>query len=117
MEDFYKTIYGGKCLEGEALREYLARAQEQLALYKRIYTVSEPSPDAGSYAVCAMAEAMHYFDTAQNGLGGMRYASVGTVSVSGKGIYSAVDISPKAQSRELYRCAATYLDIYRRSPC
>ena len=64
-------------------------------------------------ALCAMAEAIGYFDAAQNGQGGLRYASVGTVSVSGKGIYSQVDISAAAQEKELYRTASRYLQIYR----
>jgi hypothetical protein len=60
-----------------------------------------------------MAETQGWFDAAQNGSGGLRYASVGTVSVSGKGVYGSVDISPAAQERELYRCACRYLDIQR----
>ena len=112
MYDFYKEHYKGDSLgEGEFPR-LAARAMEQLARYKRCYRVTG-SEEAEKFAICAMAEAIGYFDAAQNGQGGLRYASVGTVSVSGKGIYSQVDISPEARELELYRCAALYLDIYR----
>ena len=112
MEDFYRNTYGGSALEGQQLTEALKRAEDMLACYERSYTVTG-SETARKMALCAMAEAIAYFEGAENGEGGLRYASVGTVSVSGKGIYSPVDISPEAQSRELYRCAATYLDICR----
>ena len=61
-------------------------------------------------AICAMADAMFYFEQAQNG-GIITSSSVGSVSSSSSA--SAVDISPKAQAGELYRCAKQYLDIYR----
>ena len=112
MEDFYRNEFGGSALEGAELSEALKRAGDVLASYERGCTVTGDET-ARKMALCAMAEAIAYFETAQNGQGGLRYASVGTVSVSGKGIYSAVDISPKAQARELYRCASLYLDIYR----
>ena len=112
MEQFYRETYGGSALEGAELSEYLKRAEDMLACFERHYTVTGPEENR-KMAVCAMAEAMAYFEAAQNGQGGLRYASVGTVSVSGKGIYAAMDISPKAQERELYRCASLYLDIYR----
>ena len=113
MEQFYKEIYGGTALEGAQLTEFLARAEDQLRLFEQVYTVTELVPNGRRMAVCAMADALAYFDAAQNGTGGLRYASVGTVSVSGKGIYQSLDISPAAQTRELYRCAGTYLSIYR----
>ena len=64
-------------------------------------------------ALCALAETMSYFDAAQNGKGALRYASVGSVSISGKGIYNMLDISPGAQEKEMYRVAERYLEIYR----
>ena len=112
MEDFYRNQYGGTVLQGQALVENLKRAEDVLASYARTYTVTGSERDR-KMALCAMAETLEYFAVAQNGQGGLHYASVGTVSVSGKGIYSAVDISPKAQAQELYRCAATYLHFYR----
>lgn len=113
MEEFYREVYGGKALEGAQLTEFLTRAEDQLRLYEQAYEVTEFVENGRKLAICAMAEALSYFDAAQNGNGGLRYASVGTVSVSGKGIYGSLDISPAAQGRELYRCAGTYLNIYR----
>ena len=112
MVKFYYETYGGSALSEAELPEAVKRATEQLAMYDRAYRVTGDET-ARKMAICAMAEAIVYFQNAQNGEGGLRYAKVGTVSVSGKGIYSAVDISPLAQQRELYRCACRYLDIYR----
>ena len=109
---FYREVYLGTALEEAEFPEAAARAEDLLAEFQRNYRVSG-TPEAQAMAVCAMAEIMAYFDAAQNGQGGLRYAKVGSVSVSGKGIYSQVDISPKAQRRELYRAAGRYLDICR----
>ena len=112
MYGFYRDSYRGTALTEEEFPEVLARAREQLEYYERCYRV-EGDDNARKLAVCALADAIAYFQAAQSGEGGLRYAKVGTMSVSGKGIYSAVDISPKAQARELYRIASRYLDIYR----
>ena len=112
MYGFYKETYLGTALTEQEFPEALARAREQLAYYDRCYRVSGDET-ARKMALCALADAIVFFQAAQNGEGGLRYAKVGNVSVSGKGIYSAVDISPKAQERELYRTASRYLDIYR----
>ena len=112
MYDFYQNIYGGSAIAAGEFPELLKRAQDQLRAYERSYRVTGDETQR-SMALCAMAEAIAYFDAALNGQGGLRYASVGTVSVSGQGIYSQVDLSPAARERELYRTACTYLDIYR----
>lgn len=112
MYTFYKEQYHGSTLEAGEFPEALARAGEYLNGLSRRYRVEGSEKDR-KLAQCAIAEAMSYFDGARNGQGGLRYASVGTVSISGKGVYSAVDISPAAQERELFRAAARYLDIYR----
>ena len=112
MYDFYKNTYCGTAIEEGDFPELLSRAHDKLRCYERSYRVTGDE-NSRKMALCAMAEAIGYFDTAQNGQGGLRYASVGTVSVSGKGIYSQVDISPKAQEQELYRAASLYLTIYR----
>ena len=109
---FYREVYLGTALEEAEFPEAAARACDVLRGYERAYRVTGSEEDR-AMAVCAMAEIMAYFDAAQNGQGGLRYAKVGSVSVSGKGIYSQVDISPKAQRRELYRAAGRYLDICR----
>lgn len=112
MYGFYQETYRGSALDAVEFAEALARAEEQLRSYERCYRVSG-GETARKMALCALADAIVYFQKAQNGEGGLRYAKVGTMSVSGKGIYSAVDISPKAQERELYRIACRYLSIYR----
>ena len=99
-------------MEEDAFSEASARAEDVLRGYERSYRVTG-SEEEKAKALCAMAEVIAYFDAAQNGQGGLRYAKVGSVSVSGKGIYSQVDISPKAQEKELYRTACRYLDRYR----
>ena len=112
MYDFYKNTYCGTAIPEADFPELMARAEDKLSCYERLYHVKGDA-DMRKMALCAMAEAIGYFDAAQNGQGGLRYASVGTVSVSGKGIYSQVDISLAAQEKELYRAASLYLTIYR----
>ena len=112
MYEFYVNRYKGSSLSGEEFPEVLSRAEDRLKRYERDFRVSG-TEDARKMALCAMAECMAYFDAARNGQGGLRYASVGTVSVSGKGVYGSLDISPKAEERELYRCAGEYLTICR----
>lgn len=107
--EFYQNTYGGTSLASEEWNIFGKRAGEQLARYKRIYTVTAPESDSEGLAVCAMADALAYFCAAQNGP--VASASIGSVSVSYGG--QTVDCSPKAQERELMRCARLYLDIYR----
>lgn len=110
---FYQETYRGTSLTPEEWQLFGRRAEEQLARYKRIYTVTAPDENAEAMAVCAMADALAYFCAAQNGSGGsVASASIGSVSVSYGG-GQAVDCSPKAQERELLRCARLYLEIYR----
>ena len=111
--DFYTAVYVGGSIPFDEWAAYMTRAEAQLARYKRIYKVTAPDEEAEQKAVCAMAEALYSFDLIANGEGGaVQSASVGSVSTS-YGSQQAVDISPAAQSRELYRCACLYLDIYR----
>lgn len=110
---FYIQDYLGSAISEDDFPRLYKRAGEVLARYKRIYTVTEPEPGAEKMAVCAMADALSGFEAVQNGENGaVHSASIGSVSVS-YGSPAAVDISPKGQARELYRCAGLYLDIYR----
>lgn len=110
---FYQETYRGTSLTPEEWQLFGRRAEDQLARYKRIYTVTAPEENAEAMAVCAIADSLAYFCAAQNGSGGsVASASIGSVSVSYGG-GQAVDCSPKAQERELLRCARLYLDIYR----
>lgn len=110
---FYMNSYRGSSIPAESWTEYEARAEAQISRYKRIYTVKAPEEHSEAFAVCAMADVLYGFDLIANGEGGaVSSASIGSVSVSyGNG--DSVDISPKAQARDLYRCACLYLDIYR----
>lgn len=110
--------YMNTCRSGsisvEEWPDYEHRAADQLARYKRIYTVTVPDEDAESVAICAMADALHSFDLIANGEGGpVQSASIGSVSASYGSVANAIDISPAGQAKELFRCACLYLDIYR----
>lgn len=107
---FYESAYQGGSIPGEDFPRLARRAGEQLARYQRMYRVTATGADSEAMAVCAMADALYYYETVQNG-GIVTSTSIGSVSSSAQA--QAVDISPKAQARELYRCACLYLDIYR----
>ena len=109
--DFYKETYLGSSITEAEWPQFRRMAADKLNHYQRVYTVTAPAADAEALAVCAMADAYAYFVAAQNGAGAVASASIGSVSVSYGG--GSVDVSPKAQERELYRCACTYLEIYR----
>lgn len=107
--EFYASVYMGDSIPENEFPRLAKRAGEQLSRYKRIYTVTAPEQNSEDMAICAMADALAYYEAAQNGEN-VSSASIGSVSVS----YSApVDVSQAAQERALYRCARTYLDIYR----
>lgn len=108
---FYTDTYLGGSIQEAEWNALEARAAEKLDRFKRIFTVTAPNENAESMAICAMADAINYFSAAVNG-GQIISASIGSVS-TGRATASAVDISPKAQEKELYRCAANYLEIYR----
>lgn len=107
---FYTKTYMGDSIPASDFPRLALRAGKQLARYKRIYTVLSPETDSEDLAVCAMADAMYYFEVASNG-GLVTSSSIGSVSSSRQA--QSVDISPKAQEKELYRCARLYLEIYR----
>lgn len=111
--NFYTDTYHGCSISADEWPQLEARATDQLRRYKRIYTVTAPDENAEAMAVCAMAEAMAYFIAAQNGMGAVASASIGSVSVSYGSAANSIDISPKGQEKELLRCAKVYLDVYR----
>ena len=111
--DFYVNTYLGSSITEQEWPALSARAQEQLNHYKRTYTVTAPEESSEAMAVCAMADALAYFTAAQNGMGAVASASIGSVSVSYGNAASTVDLSPKGQAKELYRCASLYLEFYR----
>ncbi len=110
---FYTDTYKGASIQAPDWDLFEKQATSQLAKYKRNFTVTAPEEHSEAMAVCAMADALAYFTAAQNGAAGaVNSASIGSVSVSYGGA-SGVDLSPKGQERELYRCACQHLDIYR----
>ena len=111
--NFYTDTYHGCSISADEWPQLEARVTDQLRRYKRIYTVTAPDENAEAMAVCAMAEAMAYFIAAQNGMGAVASASIGSVSVSYGSAANSIDISPKGQEKELLRCAKVYLDVYR----
>lgn len=111
--NFYLIEYMGDSIPQEQFPRLARRAWEQLSQYKRMYTVTAPEETSEGLAVCAMADALYYFESAQNGDGGLVSSTkIGSVSVSYAN-NAAADLSSKAQEAELYRCARLYLDIYR----
>ena len=112
--EFYASVYMGDSISEADFPRLAKRAGEQLARYKRIYTVTAPEQTSEDMAICAMADALAYYEATQSGTGGpVSAASIGSVSVAYSGSANAVDTSQAAQERELYRCAKLYLDIYR----
>lgn len=109
---FYTDTYCGCSISAEEWPMLEARAAEQLAQYKRIYTVTPPEETSEAMAVCAMADVLAYIVAAQNGTGAVASASVGSVSVS-YASPTGMDLSRKGQARELYQAACRHLDIYR----
>ena len=97
---FYRDVWKGEMSEQEFAAASRAAAA-QLERYKRIYCVT---------ALCAMAEAQHFYEAAENGqlVGSMQLGSLSQTSAA-----PAPDLSAAAKSRELYRCAGLYLDIRR----
>ena len=112
--EFYKSTYLGNSIPEADFPRLSKRAGDQLNHYKRLYFVTAPDADSEDMAVCAMADALYYFESAQNGAAGpISSASIGSVSTSYSSFSGAVDLSSAGQSKELYRCACLYLDIYR----
>lgn len=109
--EFYRTRYRGTSISEVEFPGVASRAEAQLSRYRRIYTVEAPTDIAEDMAICAMADALFYFDSALSG-GVSASISVGSVSCS-RPQGALPDLSPKGQAAELYRCAQQYLDIRR----
>ena len=108
---FYRDVYGGDSVQEGEFRAYARDASAHLERYKRIYRVTDTAENSEQMALCAMIDALYYFDWARNG-GAAASVSVGSVS-SSRAQGAQPDLSPAAQNRELYRCAQLYLDICR----
>lgn len=114
---FYTDTYHGDSIPDTDFIRLAQRATEKLTQYKRNFTVTplttDPNDTGEDMAVCAMADALYYYEAAANG-GITKSSSVGSVSSTQQ--VDNVDISPAAQTKELFRCASLYLDIYRGVP-
>ena len=108
--DFYVTEYHGNRITQEEFPAAQARAADRLAHFKRLWTVTGSAQDE-AMAVCAMADALYFYDCAANGML-VQSAKVGSVSSTAHA-GGAADVSAAAQKAELLRCARTYLSIYR----
>lgn len=104
---FYTDTYHGGSITSEEWPAAEREASATLERYKRIYSVTAPATDADSMAVCAMAEVI----TAYGEIGpSVSSASIGSVSES----YSTGTAGGAAQrSKDVYKAACLYLDIYR----
>lgn len=107
---YYTQQWGGEMSREEFERAEPAAAA-QLRRYKRIYKMRKSTMEQEQQAVCAMADAISYFEQAENGevSGSMQLGSLKVERAAG----TVPELTPRAKSRELYRCAGLYLDIYR----
>lgn len=103
---FYTQQYLGSEVPEKAFDSVAAQAKAVLSRYQRIYRVAECTPAEEDMAICAMAETIYAWGKCR---GGISAATVGGVSVR----YDQAVEADKRLSRELYRKASIYLDIYR----
>ena len=111
--EFYTKTFHGSSIQETAWPALEREASAKLSQYKRRYTVIASDEASEAMTVCAMAEALDFFEAALNGTGAVQSASIGSVSVSYGNAAQNLDLSPKGREKELYRCACLYLHIYR----
>ena len=98
---FYTDRYLGSRIPEKAFAYALARAQEHLECFRRVFRVVSPGEDSTAFALCAMAEQL--YDAHRRS--GVRSAAVGDVTVQYQ--------DKEALEAALLRSAGLYLDIYR----
>ena len=64
---FYRDVYGGDSVPEGEFRAYARDASAHLERYKRIYSVTPTAENSEQMALCAMIDALYYFDWARNG--------------------------------------------------
>ena len=106
--EFYIGEFSGDSIPPEEFSAYAKRAEAELKRMERIYTLTG-TQEQKDLAICAMADSLFYFDNVVNGLT-VKSASIGSVSETSS---ATVDISEKAQAKQLYKLASLYLEIYR----
>lgn len=107
---FYTDNFNGDSIAQADWERLEKRASEKLAMIQRIYTLTPVSDDSESMAICALADAVNYFETAAGG-GLFTSSSIGSVSSSSGGV--TVDTSKAAQDAEFLDCLRAYYDIYK----
>ena len=107
---FYIESYGGNSIPETDFLRICRNAAAKLSQYKRSFIITGDE-ESESMAVCAIADAMYYYEIAANG-GVCQNVSVGSVS-SSKVSATLPDTSPTAQEAEFYRCTKVYLSVYR----
>lgn len=124
--EFYTDAYFGVSILPEDWNRLAARADEQIAFWERVYTVSDPTRDGTGRdkAVCAIADQMYVYEMIasselavdENGNVGSTSVSIGSVSTSTKAPSTAnlgLDMSEAGQMKTYLALAARYLDVYR----
>ena len=109
---FYTGTYKGSSVPEEEWDSFCRDAEAQLARYERMYTVTWPTAESRSMALCAMADALFTYAQLTSGNGPATSVSVGSVSESRQQAGS-IDTSAAAQEAELYRCLTLYGEVYR----
>lgn len=111
---FYQGVYLGESIPFESWALFAQRAGEDLERLSCALTLTPQAENAQDMAVCAMADALYYFDQAAN----QRQTSAVTIgAVSAQTTAPAVDITPKAQQAELLRCVRRYFTVERWCRC
>lgn len=103
--EFYGNAYLGSAIPEKTFSGVAARAEAMLQQMERQYQVRAWGEESRKMAICAIAECLYEADRRR----GIRSANIGGVAVQ----YAEKEDSQKELWREVYRCAAIYLDIYR----
>lgn len=108
--EFYQGPFGGETLTEEEFARFAQKAQAVLQGYERNYRLQPVHPQAEQMALCQMAEVLCWFDGVKNGEGPAAL-SLGSISTRPAAVLPKA--GPKELSKELYRAAGLYYDIFR----
>lgn len=106
---FYTGTYKGNSIATTDWDRLELRASEILNRYKKLFTITETQTNGESMAICAIADAVNFFEVASNS-GAYASSSIGSVSTSQGG---QIDLTARGQEKEYLRCIEMYLDVYR----
>ena len=102
---FYHNVYLGEPIPEEQFARVYRRAQDKLAYFKRVGTVTAPGEDSEQLALCAMAEALWRFARA----GGEERLHIGSVTLDRR--CPAEKGTPADRESELIARASVYLHL------